>query len=90
MRLDLILQLGQQTLLIALMISAPPILVAMLIGLIVSVFQAATQIQEQTLSFVPKLIGVSLTIALFGLWAINLLARFAGSVFESIPRWVHP
>lgn len=88
MSIDLVLYIGREALLLALLLSAPPVLVALAIGLLVSVVQAATQIQEQTLTFVPKLIGVSLTLAFMGLWAIRVLSQYSSALFEDIPRWV--
>lgn len=70
-----------QTILLA---SAPMLLIGMGIGLLVSIFQAATQINEQTLSFVPKIVAVFLTILLFGPWLIKLLTVFTIGIFETM------
>jgi len=70
-----------QTILLA---SAPMLLIGMAIGLLVSIFQAATQINEQTLSFVPKIVAVFLTILLFGPWLIKILTVFTIGLFETM------
>lgn len=64
--------------------SAPMLLVGLIIGVLVSIFQAATQINEQTLSFVPKLIAVFLTLLFFGPWLIKLLTVFTIGLFETM------
>lgn len=67
-----------------LLASAPMLVIGMLIGLLVSIFQAATQINEQTLSFVPKIVAVFLTILLFGPWLIKILTVFTIGLFETM------
>ena len=65
---DLVIQLGQQALMIVLLVSAPMLGLGLLVGLAVSVFQATTSIQEQTLAFIPKIIAVFVAILIFGPW----------------------
>ena len=67
-------------------LSAPVLLVAMLVGLVVSIFQATTSIQEQTLTFVPKLAAIFLVLALLGGWMFSSLAQYTRTLFEAIPR----
>jgi flagellar biosynthetic protein FliQ len=67
-----------------LLVSGPAIVVAMVVGLIISIFQATTQIQEQTLSFVPKLMAIFLTLMLAGNFMLNLLLEFTQSIFKII------
>ena len=67
-----------------LLISGPALLIGMLVGLVISIFQATTQIQEQTLSFVPKLIGIFLTLILAGNFMLNLLLNFTKTIFKMI------
>ncbi len=67
-----------------LMCSAPILLVAMIIGLFVSIFQAATQINEQTLTFVPKIVAVFITLLIFGSWVIKILTVFTVGLFDII------
>lgn len=78
-----------QGLLLVLILSGPPILISMVIGLVISIFQAVTQIQEQTLSMVPKLFAVFLTIAISGYWMMSLMVRFAQEIFYNFPNYVH-
>ena len=67
-----------------LLISGPALLIGMLVGLVISIFQATTQIQEQTLSFVPKLIAIFLTFILAGNFMLNLLLNFTKTIFKMI------
>ena len=71
------------------MIAIPMLLVALIIGLLVSIFQAATQINEMTLSFIPKLIGVFLVMDLGGPWMLAILTDYFHELFASIPAMVH-
>ncbi len=64
--------------------SAPMLIIGLVVGLVVSIFQAATQINEQTLSFVPKIIAVFITILFFGPWLIKLLTTFTIGLFETM------
>lgn len=84
MQPEAVIRIGQEALLLALLVSAPAVLAAMAVGLIVSLFQAATQIQEQTLTAVPKIVAVFAVIAVTGMWALGHLIRFATLLFESI------
>ncbi len=65
-----------------LMCSAPMLIVALLVGLLVSIFQAATQINEQTLTFVPKIVAVFLTLLIFGSWVIKIVTVFTVGLFD--------
>ena len=65
-----------------LLVSAPMLVIGMVVGLLVSIFQAATQINEQTLSFVPKIVAVFVTMLLFGPWLIKVLTVFTVGLFE--------
>lgn len=75
----------QQALLLVLVASAPPVILSLVIGLIISVFQAATQIQEQTLSFAPKVVVVFGSLAIFGSWIGAQLMRFTFNIFDRFP-----
>lgn len=83
-----VIQLAYQGMLLILILSAPPILVSMFFGIIVAIFQAATQIQEQTLSFTIKLVAVTLTLMLMGQWLGAQIMGFSLSIFEHFPEWV--
>ena len=82
---DYILQVAREGLYLVLIASAPPVLTSMFVGLLVSVVQATTQIQEQTLTFVPKLVAVMASLAIAGPWIAEQLVRFTRVVFEGIP-----
>lgn len=81
---ETIVRILREGLLLVLLISGGPMLASLLVGLIVSIFQATTQIQEQTLSYVPKLISVFLTIAILGPWMLVQIVRFTHVLYESI------
>jgi flagellar biosynthetic protein FliQ len=81
---DAVLHIGREALLLTLILSALPVLAAMLVGLLVSVFQAATQIQEQTLTFVPKIIATFAVLAIGGAWMLQQLSQFSIVLIEGI------
>lgn len=82
-----IYQLAYRALLLILILSGPPIIISMIFGLTVAVFQAATQIQEQTLSFTVKLIAVILTILAMGGFLSAQIMQFAQTIFHNFHRW---
>ncbi len=84
MSVELVLDVMREAFMKILLVSGPAIIVAMVVGLIISIFQATTQIQEQTLSFVPKLIAIFLTLMLAGNFMLNLLLEFTQSIFKII------
>ncbi len=82
-----IYQLSYQALLLILLLSAPPILISTILGLTVAIFQAATQIQEQTLSFMVKLFAVILTLLFMGGWLAAQIMQFTNNIFVNFPKW---
>ncbi|MDP1836139.1 MAG: type III secretion system export apparatus subunit SctS [Chlamydiales bacterium] len=82
-----VVQLAYQGLLLILILSAPPILISMFFGIIVAIFQAATQIQEQTLSFTVKLVAVTLVLMLMGGWLGAQIMSLAMNIFKNFPTW---
>lgn len=80
---QVVLDLMRDALFMIIKISLPILLVGLVVGLIVSIFQTATSIQEQTLAFVPKIIAVFLAIIIFGSWIMNTLASYTTQVFSS-------
>jgi type III secretion protein S len=82
-----IYQLSYQALLLILLLSGPPILISTLLGLTVAIFQAATQIQEQTLSFMVKLFAVILTLLFMGNWLAAQIMQFTNNIFINFPKW---
>jgi flagellar biosynthesis protein FliQ len=85
MNTESVLTLAQQALLVTLLMAAPPLLAALLTGLVVSVFQAATQINEQTLSFIPKLVAIFVVLVLFGPWMLGILLDYIRELYTGIP-----
>ncbi|MBD3798197.1 MAG: flagellar biosynthesis protein FliQ [Campylobacterales bacterium] len=83
-----LIALGVETFKIALILALPALLVGMLLGLMVSIFQATTQINEMTLSFIPKILGVVIIIVLTMPWMINEMRDFSLHVFNLIPDFV--
>lgn len=79
------LELGRQALLVGLQVSMPILLTALIVGLIVSVFQAVTQIQEMTLQFIPKIIAVGLVALLAGGWMLTQIVEFTVRVLSNLP-----
>ncbi len=84
----IVYQYSYEALLLILILSGPPILFASIIGLFVAIFQAATQIQEQTLSFALKLVAVMLTILYMGGWLGALVFQFATELFKNFYKWI--
>lgn len=82
---QLVVDLARDAIMMALMIAAPMLAVALTLGLVISVIQAVTQIQEQTLAFVPKLIGVAGVFLVALPWIIQTLIRYTTELFRSIP-----
>ncbi|HEY5235085.1 MAG TPA: type III secretion system export apparatus subunit SctS [Rhabdochlamydiaceae bacterium] len=82
-----IYQLSYQALLMILILSGPPILISMAVGLFVAILQAATQIQEQTLSFTVKLIAVIFTLLLMGGWLGGQIVQFTNTIFQNFYKW---
>ncbi|GGC03697.1 flagellar export apparatus protein FliQ [Oxalicibacterium flavum] len=83
-----VLTMGRQAIEVLLMVAAPMLLIALIIGLIVSIFQAATQINEQTLSFIPKLVGIMLALVIAGPWMLSIMLDYMRQMFTSIPTLV--
>ncbi|MBK1679984.1 flagellar biosynthesis protein FliQ [Rhodocyclus tenuis] len=83
---ELVMDVGRQAIEITLIVSAPLLLAALVVGLIVSVFQAATQINEATLSFIPKLVAMFITLIFAGPWILELMVDYMRRLFESIPQ----
>jgi flagellar biosynthetic protein FliQ len=83
-----VLAAGQQGLWMLLMVSAPLLVVVLVVGLVVSLFQAATQINEATLSFVPKIVGAVIVLAVTGPWMLSTLVEYLRSVLMGIPAAV--
>jgi flagellar biosynthesis protein FliQ len=83
-----VMSLGYEAMKLSLLLAAPLLLVALVTGLIISLFQAATQINEMTLSFIPKLLAVFATLVIAGPWMLNLTLDYMRNLFSSIPQLV--
>ena len=85
---DLIIQIGQNALWIVLLVSAPMLGLGLAVGLLVSVFQATTSIQEATLAFIPKIIAVFVAILIFGPWLLRIMVEYVTNVFVNLPQYL--
>lgn len=83
-----VLDIARDAVLVIIKLSAPLLGVALIVGLAVSIFQATTQIQEQTLSFVPKILAVFLSLFIFGSWMMTTLKEFTLRIYENILRFI--
>lgn len=88
MSAEFVIQLAGQAVYLVLKASAPMLLAGLVIGLLVSVFQATTQIQEQTLAFVPKIVGVLLAMLLFGPWILTSLVDFTFNILNNLHKYI--
>ena len=84
-----VLSLGQNAISLALLLAGPILLISLIIGSLVSLVQAATQINESTLIFIPKLIGIILVLVLLGSWMLQQAMTFTHTLFTSLPALVH-
>jgi len=80
-----VMTMGRTAMEVTLMLAAPLLLVALIIGLVISIFQAATQINEATLSFIPKLVGVFVALVVAGPWMLSVMLDYMRQVFTGIP-----
>jgi flagellar biosynthetic protein FliQ len=85
---EFIIGLAGQAVFTVLKVSAPMLLIGLTVGLIVSIFQATTQIQEQTLAFVPKIVAVLVALLLFGPWILTTLVDFTYSIFNNLAKYI--
>jgi flagellar biosynthesis protein FliQ len=85
---ETIITLGQRAMELAILLSAPLLLAALLVGVLISLFQAATQINEMTLSFVPKLVALVLVLLLAGSWMLEMLVDFTRNLMKDIPNLI--
>jgi flagellar biosynthetic protein FliQ len=84
----LIVDLARNMIMTALLIASPMLVVALAVGLVVSIIQAVTQIQEQTLSFVPKLVAVAVTFIVALPWIIQIMVKYTSELFRSLPSMI--
>jgi flagellar biosynthesis protein FliQ len=85
---DVVIQLGQEALMIVMLVSAPMLGLGLLVGLMVSVFQATTSIQEQTLAFIPKILAVFVAILIFGPWMLRIMVEYVTRIMVNLPLYI--
>lgn len=83
-----VMEIGRQAIEVTLVLSAPMLLTALVVGLVISIFQAATQINEATLQFVPKLVAMFVVLIFFGPWMLDYVMDYIQRLFNSIPQLI--
>lgn len=86
---NIIIDIAREALFLVIKVSAPVLLISLVVGLIVSILQTVTSIQEQTLTFVPKLISILLTLMLFGNWMLNSVKEFMIELFSNFSYYIN-
>ena len=89
MDMQYVITLGRAAIYTTLLVAAPMLVLSLIVGLIIAILQGVTQIQEMTLTFVPKLFGVVAVLAVGGPWMLAQLVAFASSIYNSFPTYVH-
>jgi len=84
-----VIDLGAKAMWVALQVAAPALIVTLVVGLVVSIFQAATQINEQTLSFIPKILLMTVVLVITGPWILQVMINFTVEIFNGIPSVMH-
>jgi flagellar biosynthesis protein FliQ len=85
---DTVVNLASQAMSLALKVAGPLLLVGLVVGLVISVFQAVTQIQEQSLTLIPKIVGIAVVVVLLGPWMLGQLVAYTTALYTSIPTMV--
>lgn len=85
---EFVLHLAERSIMTILLVAGPILILALAVGLLVSIFQATTQIQEQTLAFIPKIVAVLLGVVIFGSWMLTHIVQFATSLYENLSQFV--
>lgn len=88
MSIEFVTAFGREALLVTLLVSAPLLGFALLVGVVISIFQAVTQIQEMTLTFVPKILAVLIALLAFGPWIIRIMLNFTTTLFLNLPTYM--
>lgn len=83
-----VINIAQNALLVVIYVSAPLLGISLIVGLVVSIFQATTQIQEQSLSFIPKILAIILAIAVFGSWMLKVLTDYTTNLYTNINQYI--
>jgi flagellar biosynthesis protein FliQ len=85
---ELVMTLGQETIKTMLLLAAPLLLCALIVGLVVSIFQAVTQINEATLSFIPKIVAIAVVLLICAPWMLDVISKFTTGLYENISNYV--
>lgn len=85
---DMAIQIGRDALMMVMLVSAPMLGLGLVIGVLVSIFQATTQIQEQTLAFIPKILAVFVAVLVFGPWMLSLMVDYTRMLFLNLPQMI--
>ncbi|MDW0111767.1 MULTISPECIES: flagellar biosynthesis protein FliQ [Sporosarcina] len=85
---EVVISIAERAVWVILLASGPLLIVALVSGLLVSIFQATTQIQEQTLAFVPKIVAVLVAIVFFGPWMLSKVTAYASDIFDNLVRYI--
>lgn len=85
---EFVISVAERAITVILLVSGPLLLLALVVGLLVSIFQATTQIQEQTLSFVPKIVAVLVGIVFFGPWMLTHVTNYAREIFQNLAQYI--
>ncbi|WAA13590.1 flagellar biosynthesis protein FliQ [Fervidibacillus halotolerans] len=88
MTTETVIKMAEQGVYTTLLVAGPLLLLALVVGLIVSIFQATTQIQEQTLAFIPKIIAVLIGVVIFAPWMISRMVQYASNIFSNLTRFI--
>lgn len=83
-----IMDIGRKALYVLLQLSAPILIITLVVGLLISIIQATTQIQEQTMTFIPKILAVVLTLIILGPWMLNIIMGYTSDLFNSLPQLI--
>ncbi len=88
MTAEMVISIAERAISVVLLTSGPLLIIALVTGLSVSIFQATTQIQEQTLAFVPKIVAVLVSIVIFGPWMLTRVTNFTSDILQNLPRYI--
>lgn len=86
---QLIIDLAQEAIMTVIKVSAPMLLMGLAVGLLVSIFQAVTSIQEATLAFIPKILAVFISILIFGPWMLSTMMEFINNIYKNLNLYIH-
>ncbi|MDQ0206330.1 flagellar biosynthesis protein FliQ [Alkalicoccobacillus murimartini] len=85
---EFVIQIAESGVWTVLLVAGPLLIIALVLGLLVSIFQATTQIQEQTLAFIPKIVGVLFALVIFGPWMLSQITNFTYQIYSNLHRFI--